>query len=383
MIQNGQLVRDSYRLDRFHLERLPQLLRDPVATLQSQYGNALLTTADAHAMADKLFPRVMRLLRSLGVTCRYGFDPDDAAFLGDAGALMAHSLIIYVDDPLNGIAAEAGLVLSLSAADQGDLGLVISPFGTIAVQQTAGPWTIGFDLTAGIDVVAWGRNGLTLLASAATTEVTGHLSASLPSVDGGPAFVFGEPDGTQLELGAPQFSAAVDATAARIDVTLSAATGKSALVIHPGDGDGFISSILPSDGMRAEFDLGLAWSNNTGLSLHGGAGLEATLPINRSIGGIITLSSAHLSLLAQDGSVDGRNVAHRQPVDRAGEGRGRSHWPQHGPDVSAERRESRRGRPRFRLQAADRHRPVHRYAGRGDAAAAICSTIRRRVFMPG
>jgi hypothetical protein len=133
--------------------------------------------------------------------------------------------------------------------------------------------------------------------------VTGHLSASLPSVDGGPAFVFGEPDGTRLELGAPQFSAAVDATAARIDVTLSAATGKSALVIHPGDGDGFISSILPSDGMRAEFDLGLAWSNNTGLSLHGGAGLEATLPINRSIGGIITLSSAHLSLLAQDGSV--------------------------------------------------------------------------------
>ncbi|MGZ5904238.1 MAG: DUF6603 domain-containing protein [Reyranella sp.] len=303
VIQNGRLVRDSYRLDRFHLERLPQLLRDPVATLQSQYGNALLTTADAHAMADKLFPRLMRLLRSLGVSCRYGFDPDDAAFLGDAGPLMAHSLIIYVDDPLNGAAAEAGLVLSLSAADQGDLGLVISPFGTTSVQRTVGPWTIGFDLTAGVDVVAWGRNGLTLLASAGTTEVTGHVSASLPSVDDGPAYVFGEPDGTRLELGAPKFSAAVDAAATDIDVTLSAETGKSALVIHPGDGDGFISSILPSDGMRAEFDLGLAWSNKAGLSLHGGAGLEATLPINRSIAGIITLSSAHLSLQAQDGRV--------------------------------------------------------------------------------
>src|SRR5207245_11152278 len=85
VIQTGPLVRDSYRLDRFHLERLPQLIRDPVATLQSQYGNALLTTADAHAMADKLFPRLMRLLRSLGVSCRPGFEPDDAAFLGDAG----------------------------------------------------------------------------------------------------------------------------------------------------------------------------------------------------------------------------------------------------------------------------------------------------------
>ena len=303
VIQSGRLVRDSYRLDRFHLERLPQLIRDPVATLQSQYGNSLLTTADADAMADKLFPRLMRLLRALGVNCRYGFDPDDAAFLGDAGPLMAHSLIIYVDDPLNAVAAEAGLVLSLSAADQGDLGLVISPFGTIAVQQTAGPWTIGFDLTAGVDVVAWGRNGLTLLASAGTTQVSGHASATLPPPDTGPAYVFGQPDGTRLEFGAPLFSATVDATASDIDVTLSAATGKSALVIDPGDGDGFISSILPPDGMRAEFDLGLAWSNKTGLSFHGGAGLDTTLPINRSIGGVVTLSSAHVTLQAQDGSV--------------------------------------------------------------------------------
>src|SRR5262249_4681207 len=149
------------------------------------------------------------------------------AFLGDAGPLMAHSLIIYVDDPLNAVAAEAGLVLSLSAADQGDLGLVISPFGTIAVQQTAGPWTIGFDLTAGVDVVAWGRNGLTLLASAGTTQVSGHASATLPPPDTGPAYVFGQPDGTRLEFGAPLFSATVDATASDIDVTLSAATGKS------------------------------------------------------------------------------------------------------------------------------------------------------------
>src|SRR3954453_3526609 len=186
VIQNGRLVRDSYRLDRFHLERLPQLIRDPVATLQRQSGNALRTPAEAHAMADKLFPRLLRLLASLGVSCRYGFDPDDAAFLGDAGRLVARSLIIYVDDPLNAVAAEAGLVLSLSAADQGDLGLVISPFGTIAVQQPAGPWTIGFDLTAGVDVVAWGRNGLTLLASGGTTEVPGPLSATPPPVADGP-----------------------------------------------------------------------------------------------------------------------------------------------------------------------------------------------------
>ena len=53
-------------------------------------------------MADKLFPRLLRLLTALGIHCRYGFDPLDADFLGDAGPLVAHSLIIYADDALDG-----------------------------------------------------------------------------------------------------------------------------------------------------------------------------------------------------------------------------------------------------------------------------------------
>ena len=82
-------MRDTYRLDRWHLDRLPALLKDPLAVLRAEYGNAMQTAADANAMADKLFPRLVRLLRALGVTCRYGFDPDDAALLGDAVPLMA------------------------------------------------------------------------------------------------------------------------------------------------------------------------------------------------------------------------------------------------------------------------------------------------------
>ena len=181
VVQGGRLVRDTYRLDRWHLDRLPALLKDPLAVLRAEYGNAMQTVADANAMADKLFPRLERLLRALGVSCRYGFDPDDAAFLGDAGPLMGHALIVYVDDPLYGAAAESGVVLSLSAAEQGDLGLVISPFGAIAVQGSAGPWKIAAELTAGVDVVAWGRHGVTLLASPGTIEAKGSASATLAS----------------------------------------------------------------------------------------------------------------------------------------------------------------------------------------------------------
>ena len=96
---------------------------------------------------------------------------------------MGHALIVYVDDPLYGAAAESGVVLSLSAAEQGDLGLVISPFGAIAVQGSAGPWQLAAELTAGVDVVAWGRHGVTLLATPGTIEAKGSASATLATID--------------------------------------------------------------------------------------------------------------------------------------------------------------------------------------------------------
>jgi hypothetical protein len=302
VVEGGRLVRDTYRLDRWHLDRLPALLKDPLAVLRAEYGNSMQTAADAHAMADKLFPRLLRLLRALGLTCRYGFDPDDAGVLGDAAPFLTHALIVYVDDPLYGAAAESGVVLSLSAAQQGDLGLVISPFGTIAVQGSAGPWKLVADLTAGIDVVAWGRHGMTLLASPGTVDVTGRVSATLASSSDQPAYVLGDPAGSRIEVGGAEIKVATSLSEAEQTLAISGDVSKSAIVIAPGDGDGFINSILPAEGLRAEFDLGLAWSNTRGLTLRGSAGLETTLPIGLSIGGV-TLSTVYLVLQARDASV--------------------------------------------------------------------------------
>ena len=72
----------------------------PVAVLKARYVNALATDDDAAAMADRLFPRSCSVLRALGVSCRYGFNPGDEPLLGDAAPLMRHALIIYADDPL-------------------------------------------------------------------------------------------------------------------------------------------------------------------------------------------------------------------------------------------------------------------------------------------
>ena len=303
VVENGRLVRDTYRLDRWHLDRLPALLKDPLTVLRAEYGNAMQTAADANAMAGKLFPRLERLLRSLGVSCRYGFDPADATFLGDAVPLMGHALIVYVDDPLYGAAAESGVVLSLSAAEQGDLGLVISPFGAIAVQGSAGPWQLAVELTAGVDVVAWGRHGVTLLANPGTVEAKGSASATLASLEDEPGFVFGSTDGTRIEIGGARLSIDTALSEARQSLALSANVSSSAIIIAPGDGDGFLSSILPSEGLQAKFDLGLEWSNERGLTFRGAGSLDATLPVGLSIRDVLTVPTIHLGLYTNDAAL--------------------------------------------------------------------------------
>lgn len=302
VVDSGEIVRESYSLDRFHLSRLVNLVHDPASTMRSEYGNSLATVEDASAIAQKLFPRLLRLFRCLGISCRYGFDPDDDSILGDAAPLIKNALIIYADDLLAGAPSEAGFVLNLSSADSGDLGLVISPFGSLTFTRELGDWIIELAITAGIDVVAYGRHGLTLLAGTDTTEVKGSFSAKLDAPTDEPAYIIGSPTSTRLEVGGAQFKIETTLSETSQSLEVSADILSSALIIPSGEGDGFIKSVLPSNDIRAEFDLGIAWSNKRGLTLRGSASLDATIPIGLSLGGI-SLSTINLRLQTQDTEV--------------------------------------------------------------------------------
>src|SRR5215218_2253713 len=288
IVRDSQPLRESFYLDRFRCDRIVDLVRDPAAALAPEYGSTLATVDDANAMARKLFPRLQRVLRELDVPCRYGFDPGDAELLGEAAPLLEHALIIYAEDALAGAPAEAGVVLTLSPADRGDLGFVVSPFGALTSREQIGRWILELSLTAGVDVLAYGRHGLTLVASASTAQVGGIISGTLAAPDDGPAFILGTPTGSRIEVGGALLKAETSLSEAQQSLALSADVSSSAIVVAPGDSDGFLSSILPAEGIRAEFDLGLAWTNTRGLTFRGGGSSESTLPVGIAVGGVLT-----------------------------------------------------------------------------------------------
>ena len=150
-------------------------------------------------MADILFPRLANLLNDLGVPHAYGLNASERALLGDAATLVDHALVVYVQSLAEGAAVDGGVTLALSAADRGDLGLVVTPFGGVSYSAESGDWTIVSSVTAQIAAFAYGKHGATIVASAGTAELDVALTATLAAPDAGPAFVFGSSDGSRFE----------------------------------------------------------------------------------------------------------------------------------------------------------------------------------------
>jgi hypothetical protein len=297
---NGELVRYPQPVERLMFDRLATLFSDPLTLIREQLPSPpLATVANAKQTADIVANRIGGVLSALGIPWVYGYPAGDERFLGESAEQATHTLVIYVPTEIAGGDVTAGVCISLSSADTDDLGVVLTPFGALTVQGTFGRWSVGLELAADIQALAFGGGkGIKILAGPAATAVNATVKAALPAATPGtPAAIIGSATSSRLELGAPQLSATLQAAQTGIDVAVSADTGKSALVVHPGDGDGFIGSLLPADGLRAEFHLGLSWSRSKGLTWQGSAGLEASLPVGLSVGGM-TLRTVNLGLKA-------------------------------------------------------------------------------------
>ncbi len=301
---NGELVRYPQPVERLVFDRIGTLFTDPLALIREHLPSPpLATVANAEQTADIVVNRIGGVLNALGVPWMYGYPAGDERFLGESVDQAAHTLVLYLPFALTGEDFPSGFCINLSSAEADDLGVVLTPFGTLNLKGTLGRWNIGFQLTADVEAFAFGGGrGVKLLASPSTTELSGNISATLAAPIDGPAFIFGSSTGTRLEVGGAKLSAETILSEKRQAIALSAAVSSSAIVIAPGDGDSFLRSFLPAEGLQAKFDLGLAWSNERGFSLSGNAGLDADLPVGLAIRGV-TVPTVHLGLHASDAGI--------------------------------------------------------------------------------
>ncbi len=298
---SGDVMLYPHRPSKVRFDRIAGLLKDPVGVLKARYFvNELKTAADARRSSDALFPPLVSLLAEFNLNAAYGVEIERELKLGELGnALAQRMLTLRYDKPLGETGVVVGASLLLLSEEEGGPGVSVTPFGAAKASEIFDGWALGVTLLGDVTGFSVGARGVTLLAQAAA-RVAGDVTLSkLPEVSG-QAFLLGSTTGTRLEVA--DFNVKGDFsfdTKGEREFGIGVEVGSAALVLSAGDGDGFLKKVLPED-VRVPFDLAVGWSNRRGLHFRGSAGLEATLPVNASLLGVLNVESVHLAVRPGD-----------------------------------------------------------------------------------
>ncbi len=296
-------IRHSSVIPALRPKQITKLLSQPVELLKAEYfPNRLQTEQDAIRATNKLFPRVANLLNALGIHTVFGYNKNHGVeFPGHGDQIIAGMLTAFVDLDVGGQDLEFEVSFALSPATRGDLGLVVIPSGTLNFSQTFDNWLVQMKLSGGVEGFAVGKDKVTLLADTDTSSLDALLIMhKIPETENAPAFLWGSAEGSHLQIGSLVTTAAVNYRDDVFNFDIFVQSLASSIKISPDDGDGFINSILPPDGLQLDFDFGIGWSNQKGLYFKGSAGMEAVYPLHKKVLNTLTFEQLSLLLSAKD-----------------------------------------------------------------------------------
>jgi hypothetical protein len=335
-VENGTVVRLPWPRDRFRFDRLSTLLKDPGFVALKFLPNEMSGAQDAHLGADSLFFSLQELAHSfklgwvrdfVGIavetapapeqpgeedTGDHSDEADDESEPPDAGppdlSGFYHDywprFIVYLppEDASVPVASKIGLAITASSAEQPDAvrGYIVAVLGEVGWSEVRGNWRLELIADGSIPTFVVGPGGVKLAPSAKPAEgVTAAFVVERVADPGAPAFRVGPIDGTRLEIGALRFRTDLALSLGRQEVSVSLEAQSGTLVVALDDGDSFLRAILPKEGLRTDFDLGISWSNRVGLHFKGSATLEVHVPVQKQIAGFLSVSGIRLALRAE------------------------------------------------------------------------------------
>ncbi len=343
LVENGSTLRYARVRDQFKFFAIEGLLSHPEQTLKDAYlPNGMATGLDARLGAQQLFPQLAFLAEILGLSWRVDnrsvtpaplptplsdesleldhFGSEDVS--GDAVAPQPvplpneffdkyYSTFTFVLRPpdSNGGAGVSINVLASSLRHPGaTAGYILTLTGTLNSTDVLGAWRLALSAKGQVPAFVLGPTGISLAAgSVPVTDGAAHVVVeSVPPANStGPAFILGGANSSRVEVGAFRFATDLFYGPDRKAIEVTADASSAALVIVPGDGDGFLQNVLPKEGMRLDVDLGLLLSSDKGFTFRGSGGLDADLPVTLSLGEIAQVNAVHLGLKTANGALRG------------------------------------------------------------------------------
>jgi hypothetical protein len=275
---------------RLHLDRLGQLLQDPLGFVKTAYD-----WGDESFDGKKLFVAVSQLFDALGPLSVI----NEA---GDAAGILSFFVLSLAP---TGDVHPPGM--------DGLLHVDVTPSAELVIARPSESSRFSLRLTGAFST------GLELRllppAELAIVPPEGPLDGDVRLGFVGerpepqePFVVLGQTGGSRLQarrldagfVGDMKWDGAAGRASADVGFEVDVTGG--VLVLDPSGFDGFLSRVLPADGLRVPFDFGLTWSAERGFAIRGAGGLDATVPVALSLGPA-SVVAIHLSLQARGGGV--------------------------------------------------------------------------------
>ncbi len=297
--------KEAYQRRTIRYDRIKQIFQAPDAVARDLYG-----WGTDRFDAD----RVLRLLQFIGwsLNCHADFHP--SAPLDPGAETTSEELRYRIQSVLdeNG-SLEFGLaVLPVPPTPAGsDAGLGLRPYGagdlglTIAFSPN---WSLGLhsplDLSSGLALLLRPpfNPEISLQAGSLVYKVDADLTYG--AAEGTRPKLLSIPDWLKLDMAGLTFGLGVSGdTQGKFEFHVEGKLNDGALLLTAGEGDSFLQKVLPPDGLKAVFDLGVGWSSQRGLYFTGSGGFEITLPVHLDLFGVLTIDSIYVGAFAKEGEI--------------------------------------------------------------------------------
>ncbi len=268
----------SYLERKLNLARLPEYLQDPGGLFEEIYDWGQ-PTFDGELLIEHIYG----IMASMALPARHV--PPDAPNLASIeflyGSLSAINEVI-------GSETYNGLVLEFNAE---------IPLGVHGTPFAFDKWDVTLDVdtewAAGTKVYILSDRGIEI--DTPLLEVFGEVALGVirkPGDGEDTVLIAGRTGSSRLEAGEIKLSLP---TSFNWDSGSNVATGdygfrlevnRGYVVIEASEGDSFVSSLLPPDGIRASFDLVAGWSSESGWFFGASGSLETSLDLHKKLAGI-------------------------------------------------------------------------------------------------
>src|SRR5579864_486833 len=282
-LSNLAVVRRAQPRPQWNLDLVAKGLTDPIGLARQLYVTPAPSSA-ASDIADLAGPPLAALIRELGITASYGTPgaAGDSNLTSNEKAAANHLLHTRLAIATDGVSAAAAIIeVTLALLNpSGSLELAVIPRGTLQASQTIGTWTLGASLTGTIAPILISSTGVTFEGvdpSGPSPSVTVTGSVERKSVTGAPMLRLGGLKGTRLEIGGIKLTQQFGAAPAGSTISAGIELEDSSFVIAAGDGDGFLSTVLPSQPVILALPLALDWSPAKGFVVRGVQSLSIDL----------------------------------------------------------------------------------------------------------